>query len=455
MLTKITIVIADDHPVFRQGLREIVECDPDLQILGEASDGQAALDMIKELKPDVAVLDVNMPKLKGFDVAREIQRAELSVGVIFLTMYDDERMFNQALNVGAKGYLLKDSALNGGLASSRCDFTAVFGTLSFAANETQKTLVIPINRDSFTEGPEVFRINLANPTGGAVLTTPSSPTITVSDSVAPAANAIDDTATFVRQQYHDFLNREPDAAGLAFWIDNIDKCNDPARRPPDQTATQCIEVQRINTSAAFFLSIEFLQSGGMVRDFYVATLDRPLTNNMPAFVEFIRDTQAVQRGIVVGQPGWEVALAANRSAFMNDFVMRAEFVGQYPATDTPSQYVDKLIAHAAVSLTSAERSAAIAEFGLATTAADPGARGRALSRITKNAAFQAREFNRAFVYMQYLGYLRRDPNAAPDTNFNGYNFWLNKLIQFNGNYIDAEMVKAFISSAEYRGRFGP
>jgi hypothetical protein len=346
-------------------------------------------------------------------------------------------------------------ALNGGLASSRCDFTAVLGTLSFTANESEKILVVPINRDSFTEGPEVFRINLANPTGGAVLTTPSSPTITVSDSVAPGANAIDDTATFVRQQYHDFLNREPDAAGLAFWIDNIDKCNDPARRPPDQTATQCIEVQRINTSAAFFLSIEFLQSGGMLRDFYVATLDRPLTNNMPDFVEFIRDTQAVQRGIVVGQPGWEVALAANRSAFMKDFVIRAEFVGQYPATDTPSQYVDKLIAHAAVSLTSAERSAAIAEFGLTTTAADPGARGRALSRITKNAAFQARELNRAFVYMQYLGYLRRDPNAAPDTNFNGYNFWLNKLIQFNGNYIDAEMVKAFISSAEYRGRFEP
>lgn len=100
-------------------MREIVESDPDIRILGEASDGQAALDMIKELRPDVAVLDINMPKLKGFDVAREIQQKEQSVGIIFLTMYDDERMFNQALNVGAKGYLLKDSAISDIVSSIR------------------------------------------------------------------------------------------------------------------------------------------------------------------------------------------------------------------------------------------------------------------------------------------------------------------------------------------------
>ena len=345
--------------------------------------------------------------------------------------------------------------LNSGLASSRCDFTALFGTLNFAANETQKTLNIPINQDSFAEGPEVFTINLSNPTGGAALAVPSSPTITINDSAAPAPNTNDDTTAFVRQQYHDFLNREPDPDGLAFWIDNIDGCNNPARRPTGQTAAQCIEIQRINTSAAFFLSIEFLQSGGLVRDFYVAALDRPLTNNMPGFVEFMRDTQRVQRGIIVGQTGWQAALDANRTSFINDFVTRAEFVGLYPTTDSPTQYVDKLIAHAGVTLTSSERTAAINEFASTNTASDAGARGRALLQVTQNAAFQAREFNRAFVHMQYLGYLRRDPNAAPDTNFNGYDFWLNKLIKFKGNYLEAEMVRAFISSFEYRGRFGP
>ena len=112
MQKEITIVIADDHPVFRKGLREIVEAESGLRVLGEASDGQAALDLIQELKPDIAVLDVNMPQMKGFEVAREIQRRELTVGIIFLTMYDDERMFNEALNVGGKGYLLKDSAIS-------------------------------------------------------------------------------------------------------------------------------------------------------------------------------------------------------------------------------------------------------------------------------------------------------------------------------------------------------
>jgi len=112
MKSEISIVIADDHPVFRQGLRQIIEMEPGLKVVGEARDGAAALQMIQELKPDIVVLDINMPNLKGFDVAREIQQQGLKVGIIFLTMYDDERMFNQALNVGALGYLLKDSAIS-------------------------------------------------------------------------------------------------------------------------------------------------------------------------------------------------------------------------------------------------------------------------------------------------------------------------------------------------------
>jgi len=83
------------------------------------------------------------------------------------------------------------------------------------------------------------------------------------------------------------------------------------------------------------------------------------------------------------------------------------------------------------------------------------ARARALRDVAENSTLQANEFNRAFVLMQFFGYLRRDPNAGPDTDYTGYDFWLTKLNQFNGNFVAAEMVKAFITSAEYRQRFGP
>ena len=91
------------------------------------------------------------------------------------------------------------------------------------------------------------------------------------------------------------------------------------------------------------------------------------------------------------------------------------------------------------------------------TTADVAARSRALRDVAENSTLNQQEFNRAFVLMQYFGYLRRNPNDAPEAglNFDGYNFWLTKLNQFNGNFVNAEMVKAFISSTEYRQRFGP
>lgn len=111
MGSEIRVVIADDHPVFRQGLRQVIEMERGIEVVGEAGDGAAVLRMIREFEPDVAVLDINMPNLKGFDVAREVRQEGLDVRIIVLTMYDDERMLNEALNVGALGYLLKDSAV--------------------------------------------------------------------------------------------------------------------------------------------------------------------------------------------------------------------------------------------------------------------------------------------------------------------------------------------------------
>jgi hypothetical protein len=92
---------------------------------------------------------------------------------------------------------------------------------------------------------------------------------------------------------------------------------------------------------------------------------------------------------------------------------------------------------------------------LLTTPSDLSQRATALRAVAEDADLRTAEFNRAFVLMQYFGYLRRNPNDAPDADFSGYNFWLNKLNSFGGNFVNAEMVKAFILSGEYRHRVGP
>jgi hypothetical protein len=173
------------------------------------------------------------------------------------------------------------------------------------------------------------------------------------------------------------------------------------------------------------------------------------------FNEFLPDTQQIGLGVVVGQDGWQQVLENNKNLFVADFVGRPRFATAYPTTFTPAQFVDALFANAGVTPTGVERQAAINEFGGAGNTVNLAARGRALRLVAENPALEQQEFNKAFVLMQYMGYLRRNPNDAPDGNFDGYNFWLGKLNQFNGNFINAEMVKAFILAAEYQHRFGP
>lgn len=243
----------------------------------------------------------------------------------------------------------------------------------------------------------------------------------------------------MRQHYYDFLSRVPDQSGLDFWTHEITVCG---------TDQGCIDYKRVNVSAAYFLSIEFQQTGYLVHRFYNASLDR--ANGLPRYLEFVRDTQTIGRGVVVGAPGWEAQLEANKVAYAEQFVNQPEFKSLYAATLTPAQYVDALYAHAHVVPDAAARQAAIDEFNVSA-----GARGRALRRVVEDPTLYARELNRAFVLAQYFGYLRRNPDDPPDNNLDGFNFWLGKLNQFNGDYIAAEMVKAFILSGEYRGRFGP
>jgi DNA-binding NarL/FixJ family response regulator len=106
------IVIADDHPIVRRGLRQVIEAESSFQVVAEANDGQEALAAIETLKPQIAVLDADMPRLDGLGVAREIRRRKLAVDIVFLTIHADEDLFHAALDLGSKGYILKDSALD-------------------------------------------------------------------------------------------------------------------------------------------------------------------------------------------------------------------------------------------------------------------------------------------------------------------------------------------------------
>jgi hypothetical protein len=321
--------------------------------------------------------------------------------------------------------------------------------LKFAAGDTSKTIQVLVNEDMYLEGNETFTVALSNPSG-ATLGGQSTTTVNIIDDAPESiTNPIDDAQSFVYMQYHDLLNREPDAAGLQFWTDQINSCG---------SNQGCINDKRVNVSAAFFLSIEFQETGFLVERAYKAAFGNipgtpvPLTLN-----EFVIDARAVSQGVIVNQAGWQQKLDANKQAFVTDFVQRARFINAYPTSLTPAQFVDALFTNTGVIPSSAERLAVIARFAGAADTANVAARVSAVLDVAQHSSFVQAETNRAFVLMEYFGYLRRNPNDAPEIglNFDGYNFWLNKLNGFGGNYIDAEMVKAFITSVEYRQRFGP
>jgi choice-of-anchor B domain-containing protein len=249
---------------------------------------------------------------------------------------------------------------------------------------------------------------------------------------------IDYEPFYVRQQYRDFLSRDPDEPGLAFWTQEIEKCMGDA---------QCREVKRINVSAAFFLSIEFQETG-----FYAVRLQRVAfgrRSNDPAtrmtFDELTGDQRELGQGVVVGQPGYEQTLDGNKNAYASQVAGSSAFNARFPQTDAVS-YVGALYASAGFPPTLAERQAAVNAYNAAPSV--EAGRAAALRVAADSNSVRTAEFNTAFVLLQYHGYLRRNPDEA------GYNFWLTKLNQFNGNFVEAEMVKAFITSDEYRQRFG-
>jgi DNA-binding NarL/FixJ family response regulator len=104
------VVIADDHPVFRAGLRQVIETQPGFTVVGEVGDGKAALAKVEELHPDLLILDANMPELTGFEVAERLLGRARELKIVILSMLDDEQALNRALNAGVHAYVLKDDA---------------------------------------------------------------------------------------------------------------------------------------------------------------------------------------------------------------------------------------------------------------------------------------------------------------------------------------------------------
>ena len=340
-----------------------------------------------------------------------------------------------------------------GSASPRSDYTAALGRLRFAPNETSKSFKVLITDDAYGEPQEFFTVRLFDARGGAVgptgVVTVRINSNEAADAPNPVREASFNTQFFVRQHYADFLNREPDASGLQFWTDEIEGCG---------ADTQCREVKRINVSAAFFLSIEFQETGYLVYRLYKAAYGDATSPGVPGTVpvirmgEFLADTQEVGRGVVVGEPDWEQRLETNRQTFALEFVQRPRFLAAFPLSLTPAQFVDGLNENAGGVLSPGERDQLVAQ--MAANADVHAGRAAALRSVAGHAQLRQAELNRAFVQMQYFGYLRRNPDDAPDANFAGWRFWLDKLNEFDGDYIRAEMVKAFLSSEEYRRRFG-
>ncbi|HEV2828364.1 MAG TPA: hypothetical protein VGW76_12250, partial [Pyrinomonadaceae bacterium] len=212
---------------------------------------------------------------------------------------------------------------------------------------------------------------------------------------------------------------------------------------------------RVLTSSAFFLSIEFQETGGFaIRTNRVAFSRKSAeAATRLTYLELIRAQAELADGVIIGQPNALTRLEANKQAFALAMVNSAAFVTKYAAATTADTFVDALFASAGVTPTASERADAIDAYNAQATTALK--RTAALRFVSDSTSVRNAEFRGALVLMEYFGYLRRNPTDAPDGNDDGYQFWLAKLNQFNGDYIQAELIKAFINSPEYRLRFGP
>ncbi len=315
-------------------------------------------------------------------------------------------------------------------ATQRADFILTAGTLTFAPNETIKSFTILLNKVRVS-APTIKEVKLVllNVKGtNAALGNPSRVSFEIENNDVrhenETENPIDDHGDFVRQHYHDFLNREPDAGGLAFWRKAIDDCG---------TDAPCLDRAQINVSAAFFISREFQNTG-----FVVYKMEKVAFNRRSQYANFLPQVQKISRDMI------EQNVETSRRQFADDVVERPEFHTKYDAL-TNDQFVDQLYRNAEITPDSATRNQQITDLNTGRRK-----RGDVLRDIVENnQQLTEREYNKAFVLMQYFGYLRRDSDEA------GYQFWVRILEGTAGNERNnyPGMVQAFIKAIEYRDRF--
>jgi hypothetical protein len=307
-------------------------------------------------------------------------------------------------------------------ASQRSDFTLTAGTLTFGPSDVLKTFVVLVNRVSTpTIGEKEAKIVLSNVQGtSAALGQPNRVSLEIDDE-AEHEHPLDNHRNYVRQQYHDFLNRVPDQGGLDFWTSKLDDC---------LNETACLEREHREVSAAFYMSAEFQDTG-----FFVYKLEQVSFNRRPEYLSFIPEVQAISRAAIAN------GASASRREFAADFSQRAEFKAAYDNLSN-AEYIDTLYRNAEVTPDRPVRDRQVDDLNN-----NRRQRGDVLQDVAEHPVLSSREYNGAFVLMQYFGYLRRNPDEA------GYQFWLGKLNDGTRDNYPA-MVDAFVKALEYRDRFG-
>ena len=331
-----------------------------------------------------------------------------------------------------------------GQAAANCDYNSAGATLQFAAGEISKTLTLSIVNDGFVEGNETFTVTLSSPTG-MTLGTPTSTTVTIVDNDATPTNPFENNAFFVRQQYLDFLFREPDTGGFNDWLNVLTNC------PPNQGGLGSDPgCDRVHVSSGFFRSTEFGERGYWAYRFYHGTLGR-----RPLFAEFVPDMRRLSGTLTPEQQ------EAARAAFIADFMARTEFTAIYGGLTNAAnaaQFIAKLEEKAGVTLpaTNTTLPGQPPQFGrqelINKMASGEFTAAQTLRAFIEQKVVFDQFFFRAFVAMQYFGYLLRDPEDA------GYNDWVDVLTNGRGTIPPGDfrhLIFGFVWSVEYRQRFGP
>ncbi len=333
------------------------------------------------------------------------------------------------------------------LASAKCDYVSTGGTLRFAPGETMKRIEVPIINDTFVEANEKFNVTLTNP-HGLTLVWPSTITITIQDDDRDptAANAFLNNAFFVRQQYLDFLLREPDTAGFADWNNLLNGCGagqGGLGSPP--------ECDRVQVSSGFFRSTEFGEKGYWIYRFYESAMGR-----RPQFTEFMGEMRRLSGQMTDSEQ------EVRRADFIARFMQLPEFTSNFAGlTDSShaAQFIAKLEQTARLTLpeSATTQPGQAPQYGrqqlINLMASGQFSAAQTLRAFVEQKVVWDTYFYRAFVAMQYFGYLRRDPEAA------GYDDWVDVLT--NGRPAQGipasdyrHLIFGFVYSVEYRERFG-